>query len=276
MHHARTLTDIAAFARREGPAMLARHDEAWFRAQRTAALERSATALVALAGLLLLGWPAAPLAVLLLVGQGAVLVRDAVCLWLHGDAIRAARNERRHEAEVEAALRELVAGATPAQIRSDAALPGPMLEFAMAAWLYGCMVASVVWEIREQTGVSLVQTAMQAPDMLVVMALTLAWQVASVVPRAGAAAREVEDYAPLLDAVVWFLALFFWVVVGGICAALAELPEFEALAGQGITVLVIAGHGVFFLRGVLELRALAARRHELAAARRWLVTPPDA
>lgn len=268
------LAAIRTFAVREGPAVLARLDDRWMRTRRRAALERCLSAAIALAGLSWFGWPAAPMAVLLLLGAGASIVLDAVFWWHHADAIQAARNDQRHAVEVEAALQALVDGTPPAEAPATAGvIPGPGLELAIAAWIYLCMLASLLWEIREVTGVSLVQAALAAPDMLILMTLVLMWQVASIVTRArrnDAVELEADAYAPLLDAIVWIIAIFCWMVIGAVCEALAGFDGLAVLAGQGIVVLVVACHCVFFLRGALELHLLGLRRHALAAARRWL------
>lgn len=49
--------------RQEGPAVLARYDEVWFRARRRHGLQHLACGVILLVGLLLCGWPAQPMAV---------------------------------------------------------------------------------------------------------------------------------------------------------------------------------------------------------------------
>jgi len=259
-----------AFLRQEGPAVLARYDEAWFRARRRHGLEHFVCGVVPLVGLLLCGWPAQPMAVFMLFALLAGLAADAVKLAVAPDLVHRACAGQAHDAELWGIADALRAG--QAEMHATDQQPPLSLtgQLGMAAFFAVSLCGSVIWSVREHTGIALLERALDRPDMLLGMGVMLLAQLAMTAVDTRRALHEEPiagelRFEPMLEAILYFIILFLWMVIGGIVLKLGALDgsaSDEAL----VATLVVIGNAVLVWRGIGEIRDA----HNRLQAAEWL------
>lgn len=255
-----------AFLLREGPAALARQSAAHIAAGRRRGRERIINSGIALLGLGVLGWPAAPMALFVLLGLAAAWLADVVKLGVARQHVVDGEDLRLADAEVWV----LVAGNGAAGARRQRMRLAPWAQLAIAGWLLAGLAFTVVYETRRLDGIDLLALSLAHPDMLAVLAATLLWQLATTAYGTHRQLRTDEAicFEPLLDAVCYGAVVFLWMVCGSIAVELAAVLRGAAPAALGMTVLVVVTHLVLGWRGLGELTAAAdARRRSERLAR---------
>ncbi len=247
-----------AFLLREGPDALARQSASSIAAGRRRGRERIINSAIALLGLGVLGWPAAPMALFVLLGLAAAWLADLVKLGVAHQHVVDGEDLRLADAEVWV----LVAGNGAAGARRRRMRLAPWAQLAVAGWLLAGLAFTVVYETRRLDGVDLLALSLAHPDMLAVLAATLLWQLGATAHGTHRQLRSDEPihFEPLLDAVCYGAIVFLWMVCGSIAVELAAVLRGAAPAALGMTVLVVVTHLVLGWRGVGELTAAADAR----------------
>lgn len=247
-----------AFLLREGPDALARQRESHIAAGRRRGRERIINSTIALLGLGVLGWPAAPMALFVLLGLVAAWLADVVKLGVAHQHVVDGEDLRLADAEVWV----LVAGNGAAGARRQRVRLAPWAQLAIAGWLLAGLAFTVVYETQRLDGVDLLALSLAHPDMLAVLAATLLWQLGATAYGTHRQLRTDEPigFEPLLDAVCYGAIVFLWMVCGSIAVELAAVLRGAAPAALGMTVLVVVTHLVLAWRGVGELAAAADAR----------------
>jgi len=124
--------------------------------------------------------------------------------------------------------------------------------------------------VREHTGIALLEHAIDHPDMLLGMGVMLLAQLAMTAVETRRALNEDPiagelRFEPMLEAILYFIILFLWMVIGGIVLKLGALDG-SATDEALVATLVVIGNAVLVWRGVGEIRDAHHRRQ----AAEWL------
>lgn len=256
---ATTLDDAQhAFLLREGPDALARHGESVIAAEQRRGRDRVIGSTIALFGLAVLGWPAAPLALFVLLGLVAVWLADVVKLCVAHQHVVDGEQARLADAEVWV----LVADGSARGASRRRLYLAPWAQLALAGWLLAGLAYTVIYEAQRLDGIDLVTLAVAHPDMLAVLGATLVWQLGTTAYAAHRQLRAEQAvcFEPLLDAVCHAAIVFLWMVCGSIAVELAAVLRGTAPPALGMAVLVVSTHLVLVWRGLGELATAAAAR----------------
>ena len=212
-----------------------------------AGIERIIAALVPLGGLLW-GWPAAPMALFVVLGLLSHLIDSAITLLIYGrggrgrvSLLQEALDRRREEEEQEREERE---GPSTADNRPIPPRLSPPWQWAAAAWVTLSLVGAVLYQMEDSAGVALLEVAREEPAMIAVMA----------------AAAAAAGFAPLLEAILGMVLMLFWLAGSTIVVNLARIVPAIDPEQAVLLAFVIAASLIELWRGTMELRTEAEAR----------------
>ncbi|PTD95593.1 hypothetical protein [Pseudothauera lacus] len=264
----------AALLRRvelEAPALLRRHGRQWAHAAQAAAVEHGLVAVLSLAGLFVLGWPPASMALFLICALWLGLLFDALRLALAPGLVAEGEVLAGREAWLWPALDAMQRGQDSCLQHQGGRMP-PLLQLLCGLWFALWLSWAVLDELARSDGVGVFAGMAARPDMLGVMVLGVLGQLVAglFALRRELHAAECGDaplrFQPIVEVVLWFLMLLLWFAATPITMLAALLV---GAGGDGIPatlIFVASGYALMLLRALAEWGALRRQQRQLA----WL------
>lgn len=255
----------------DAPLVLARRGQRWQAVRLRTGIEHLFVALLSLAGVFVLGWPAEPMLVFVVLSLWAGLAFD-VARWLGSpgtveDHLHYERVDERFWRGVDAWRSNAPSFSMPAQERED----GAALHLLIAVFCAIGFTVAMTIDLGRAADVNLMMLMASRPDMLLLMGLSLCVQYGLRIADFRRPPSTPEDIAamsfmPFAEAAVFMLMFIFWMASGTLYVQVADILGLSSPRTSLITLFVVCAYVVMLMRGLGEIREVRDARRRIA----WL------
>lgn len=257
-----------------------RRGSRWQAVRRHEGMEHLLVATLSLAGVALLGWPAQPMLVFLVLSVWAGVAFD-VARWLASPgAVEDCLHYDMRDGRFWSAVDAWRAGATSFRDRPETGNESsPLMHLLVAVMLAIGFSVALTIDLVRAADVNLALMFASRPDMVALMLLSLGIQYGVRIADFRRRPRTPEEivsmnFNPMGEAALFMLMLVLWMTFGTVYLQLAGLFGLDDSRDALVTLFVIAAYLIMFWRGVGELREVGRVRDRIDWLERTLRERP--